>query len=155
MSSIEPDDGSGERGSAKEGLGALVVSCGDASELFEFCERIHDQMPGLVHLLIISPLFFSVFLGRADGLNAGFFQRIENPFLRVISLVGQERLNAFKKIGQQGIGSFQIVSLSRCRMKTGRIAQGIVGCMYFCRQAAFAASDALFRFVPPFAPAVC
>lgn len=67
MSSIEPDDGSGEIDSTKEGLGALVVSCGDASELFEFREGIRDQIPGLVHLLIISPLFFSVFLGRDDG----------------------------------------------------------------------------------------
>lgn len=155
MSSIKPDDGSGEIDGAEESLGAFVVAGGDASELLEFCEEVLDQVSGFVHFRIIGALFFPVFLWRYDALDACLFQQIENPLLRVIGLVGQKRPNVFEKIGQQDIGPFQIMSLSRRQMKAGRVAQSIARSVYFRRQPAFAAPDALFRFVPPFAPAAC
>lgn len=155
MSSIEPDNGCGEIDGTEEGLRPFVVAGCDASELLEFGEEILDQVSGFIHFLIIGALLFPVFLGRNDALYACLLQQVKNPLLRVIGLVGQKRLNVFEKIRQQGIGSFQIMGLSRRQMKAGRVTQSIAGRVYLRRQSAFAAPDALFRFVPPFAPAAC
>ena len=104
---------------------ALVVSCGDTSERLELGEEILDRVSGFVHVLVMGARLFPIFLWRYDALNARLFQRIENPFLRVIGFVGQKGLNVFEKIGRQGIGSFESVSLSRRQMNSGRVAQSI------------------------------
>lgn len=57
--------------------------------------------------------------------------------MRVIRLVGQERLTRFKNVGQQGIRSFPIVRLARRQRKTCRIAQRIATGMDFGGQPAF------------------
>ncbi len=155
MSSIKPDDGGGEIHSAKEGFGAFIVSGGDGAVLFEFGEEILDQMSGFVQFFIVCTRLFPVFLWRDDALDACLFQQIKNALLRVIGFVGQKCLHACEKIRQQGIGSFQIVRLPRCEMKTGWITQGVARRVNFCGQPALAAPDALLRVIPLFAPAAC
>lgn len=125
MSSIEPDDSGCEVDRAEEGCCAFIITCGDCSELFKFGEEIFDQVSGFVQFFVIHPLLFPILLWWNNALNACLCQQIENTLLRIIGLVGQKRLNACKKIGEQGIGPVQIMRLSRCQVKAGRIAQRI------------------------------
>ena len=63
MSSIEPDDGSGEINGSEEVTGRFVVACGNGAILLEFTEEILDQMACLIQLLVVIALLFTVSLG--------------------------------------------------------------------------------------------
>ena len=52
MSSIEPNDCSGEMDCCEEVLFGFIVSCGDGSELLEPAEETLDQMAFFVELTI-------------------------------------------------------------------------------------------------------
>lgn len=60
MSSVEPDDRSGEIDRAEEVGGACIVSGGNRTVLLECGEEILDQMSGLLHVRIVVALFRAV-----------------------------------------------------------------------------------------------
>ena len=137
LSSIKPYNRSREIDAAQEGAGALVVAGGDSAVLLEFGKEVFDQVSGLIQAFIVSALFFAVRFGRNDGFDASFFQQGQNPFLRVVGFVGQERLNAGENVRQQGIRSLQIASLPRRQVKTRGVAKRIASGVDFRGQPAF------------------
>lgn len=122
---------------AEEVVGAFIVSGCDGPILLEFCKEVLDQVPGLIHILIIFALFLAVRFGRNDDFDVCFLQKIKNALLRIVSLVCQKRPNGGEDARQQGIGSLRIVSLPRCQVKTRGIAQRITTRVDFRGQAAF------------------
>jgi hypothetical protein len=57
--------------------------------------------------------------------------------LRIIRFIGQERLNISDNIGQQRVRTFEIMCLSRCQMKAGRLAKRIARGVDFGGQSPF------------------
>lgn len=151
MSSIEPNDRSGQINGAEEVAGGLVVAGGDAAILLELGEELLDQVTRPVQVFVIVTRLFAAALGRNDDAFARVLQPIDHPFLGIVGFVGNNGgcLNA----RQQRIRAVQVVRLPRRQMKTGRVAQGIDGGMDFRAQPAAAAPD---RFGASFfAPALC
>jgi hypothetical protein len=91
--------------------------------MFELAEEIFDEVAGLVKLAIVLSGCSTLAPGRNDGLDSGLFQRLNDPVVSVVGLVGDHRAGA--QIGQQNIGSDQIVRLAWGQQKPGRIAQGV------------------------------
>ena len=136
MSSVKPYDGSGEVDTTEESAGAFIVSGCNGAVLLDFLKEILDEMPPFIHLFVVFALFDPVGFRRYDGLNLGLFQQIKDTLVRIIGLISQEGFYAHQKIGQQSVGTLQIVGLSGRQMKAGRIAQSIAGGMDFGRQSA-------------------
>jgi len=90
MSSIEPDECSGEIDAGQEVDGALVVASGDGTELFDPAEEIFDQVSGFVEVLVVGALDLSVALGWDHRGFAGRPQGFDHALIGVVSLVGQE-----------------------------------------------------------------
>ena len=103
MSSIKPDQGGGELNSRLEVPCQLIVACRDGAEMFELAEEIFDEVAGLVKLAIVISGCSALAPGRNDGLDSGLFQRLNDPVVSVVGLVGDHRAGA--QIGQQNIGA--------------------------------------------------
>ncbi len=153
MSSIEPDDCGGEVKAGQEALRGLVVAGGNRSELLEFGEEVLDQMPGLVELVIKGAGCLPGFPRWDDGRLASLGQRFDHSLVGIERLVGDERLGL--KLGQQGIGSGQIMLLTAGQMKADRIAQRIHQRVDLGREPALAAPDRLVLASFLGAPAEC
>ena len=110
-------------------------------------------MPGSVEVLIVVAWGGSVGFGGNDHDLARLLPWLDHPFLSIKGLIGNDRIRI--KAREQGIGSLQIMRLSRCEMKAGRVAQCIAGGVDFGGQAPFATPDRFLFTMPPFAPALC
>jgi hypothetical protein len=88
-----------------------------------------------------------------DRRLAGVSQRLEHPLVGIERFVGDERLGL--KVGQQGIGSGQIVLLTAGEMKADRIAERIDSGVDLGAQPALAAADGLILAQFLGAPAAC
>jgi hypothetical protein len=131
----------------------LVIAGGDGPELLELGEEVLDQMPGLVEVFVKGARCRPGLPRWDHGCLAGVSQRLEYPLVGIERLVGDERLGL--KVGQQGIGSGQIVRLTAGQMKADRITKGIHQRVDLGGQPALAAADGLVG--PCFlgAPAAC
>src|SRR5688500_6825490 len=103
MSSIKTDQGGGELNSRLEVPCQLIVASRDGAEMFELAEEIFDEVAGFVKLAIVISGSSALAPGRNDGLDSGLFQRLNDPVVSVVGLVGDHR--AGSQIGQQNIGS--------------------------------------------------
>ena len=101
----------------------LVIAGGNGPELLELGEEVLDQMPGLVEVFVEGAWCLAGLARWDDRCLAGFRERLEHPLVGIERFVGNERLGL--KVGQQGIGSGQIVRLTASEMKADRIAKRI------------------------------
>ena len=90
MSSIEPDDSSGEMDGAKEVAGGLIVACGNAAILLELIEELLDQVTCPVQVLVIFTWLFAAAFGRNHDAFARVLQGIDDPFLGIVSFIGDD-----------------------------------------------------------------
>src|SRR3954452_2684089 len=120
---------------------------------FELGEEVLDQMPGLVEVFVKGARGRPGLPRWDHGCLAGVSQRLEYPLVGIERFVADERLGL--KVGQQGIGSGQIVRLTASEMKAGRIAERIDGGVDLGGQPALAAADRLILAQFLGAPAAC
>src|SRR3954453_21291026 len=153
MSSIAPDERGGEVNAGQEASCGLVVAGGNGPELLELGEEVLDQVPGLVEVFVKGAPYRAGFARRDHRCLTGFSKRLEHALVGIERLVGNERLGL--KVGQQGIGSSQIVLLTGGEMKAGPIGERIDGGVDFRAQPSARASDGLI--LTPFlrTPALC
>ena len=153
MSSIKPNDGGGQINRGEEVASGFVIAGGDGAILFQAAEEVLNEMPRLIEFLVVKALFFTIFLRWNDDGLSGCAQRVDNPFIGVVSLVGQERGGVQRQ--QKHLCALQIASRSGGEAKASRIAQSIHRRVDFRAQPAFAASDGgVFAFFLG-APALC
>lgn len=76
----------------KEVAGGLVVSRGNGPILLQACEKVLDQMPSLVEIAVIFARLFIGHPGRNDYCLALVQQRLNEPGLGIVGLVGNDGL---------------------------------------------------------------
>ena len=76
---------------------------GDTTEVREFAEEVLNEMAGFVQLLVILSRSSALTPRRNHDLDTGLFQRLNDPVVGVIGLVGDHRAGA--QMGQQNIGA--------------------------------------------------
>ena len=118
----------------KEIAFGLVIAGGDSPELLEFGEEILDQMAGLEEVPVVLTLDRTVGPRGDDRCLARGGERLNNPFIGIICLVGKERIRLH--VWQELIGPCQITFLSTSEEKGDRIAQCVNQSMDFCAQSA-------------------
>src|SRR3954453_5423723 len=127
--------------------GALVVAGRDGPVLLQFGEEVLDQVAGLVEVLVVRAQLLAVRLGRDHGRLACLRERLEHSLLGIVGLVGDQRGSG--EVGQQSIGTFEVVRLPRREGEAGRVAERVDQGVDLRAQAAAAAPDP----APPVAPA--
>lgn len=106
--------------SAEEVGGALVVACGNSTELLEFGEKVLDQVPCSVQVFVVFAGGLSIRFWRDDDGLARSLQRLDHPFIGIKGLVGDDRVGG--KAWQKGLGPVKIMRLSWRQMKPSGIA---------------------------------
>jgi hypothetical protein len=95
--------------------------------MLDFVEETFDQVPLLVQVAVIFPLFFAVLAGWDH--RFGFFLR--NLLQEIIRIIRAIRNHPLKiKIGNQVIGLGDIMLLPAGQKKPQRVAQGIYTGVY-------------------------
>src|SRR3954454_2048284 len=126
----------------------------DGPVLLRFGEEVLDQVAGLVEVLVVRARLLAVRLGRDHGGLACLRERLEHSLLDIVGLVGDQRGRG--EVGQQSIGTFEVVRLPRREGEPGRVAERVDQGVDLRAQAAAAAPD---RLVAPAAfsgaPALC
>ena len=110
-------------------------------------------MTSLVEVAVIFARLFVRYPGRNDHCFAIVQERLDQPGLGIVGLVGNDSLCGC--VLEQDIGSLEIMGLPWREKKACRVAQRIDRGMDLGAQAAPAASDCLLFWIPPFAPALC
>lgn len=151
---FEPDGDSGEFNETHEVDEQLVVSRGDAAELFELVEEALDDIALFIEIDVVGTPDLAVSFWRDDGLCAGLGDR-GDKMIGIIALVGdgRARSDAVDKIMREG----DVVALPGRPDQTDRIAQRIASGVDFGAQPAPRPAQAL-GICPPFslrAPAAC
>ena len=151
---FKPDGDSSEFNEAHEVDEQLVISGGDATELFELVEEALDDVALLVEVGVVGTLDLAVSFRRDDGRRSGLNDALDE-MVGVIALVGNGRagVEAVDKI----MGKGNVVALAGSADQTDRIAKRIAGGMDFGAQATPRPAQAL-GIRPPFslrAPAAC
>ena len=129
----------------------MLISCGDASELFEFVKEPFDEIAVFVDVSVVAVVSGSAAVHRDHNLGALSLDSLAEVIC-VVGFVGQDMLGG--KALDQSMGLSDVVTFSACEDETNRIAQGIDRDMQLGCQTAFApANGSIFR--PPFLPAAC
>ncbi len=153
MSSIEPDYGSSQKYSGEEVPCGFIVTGGDCTILLEFGEEILDQVTGRVEMAIECPGLLPVGLGWDHHGLSGCGQRLDHALVGIEGLVGDERIGC--EVGQEFVGTDEIVGLSAGQTKTGWITERIGQCVDFGAQSAARSPDRLVLADFFWAPALC
>ena len=135
--------------SGQEIPGELVVSGGDAPEVFEPAEAAFDDISAFVGAFVEAMDNDTVGFVGDDGLGAA-----TNDFaakvVAVIPFVGEERAHGWRE--RQNIGRRRDIGiLAWGQMQDDRPAERIAQRMDFCRAASARAADCLIV-LPPFPP---
>ena len=125
VSSFKEDDGRSEVYSAEEDEGAFVVSGGDGAEGLELGEEVFDEVPCGVEVFVVFAPVCAVDLGGDYDLDATGIQDIDDPFLSVISAVGEQCAEAADNLGKQSIGAMEVVKMALCQVEGDGIAERI------------------------------
>lgn len=75
---------------AEEVASGLVVASGNAAILLELVEELLNQVASPVQVLVIFARLFSAAPGRNHDALAGVLQGIDDPFLGIVSFVGDD-----------------------------------------------------------------
>lgn len=153
MSSIEPDCSGGEVDGGEEISCGFVVACGDGAELFEFAEKVLDQVARLVEMFVKVAGRGAVAAERDDRPSRGRGERSDDPLVGVVSFVGDQRGSG--DLRQQGVRAGKVMYLSGGQVERDRVAEGVDQSMDLGAQSAFAAADRLPAIVFFGAPALC
>jgi hypothetical protein len=153
VSSIKPNHAGRQMHGGEEVPRGFVVTSGDRAILLEFGEEVLDQVTGRVEVSIELPLLLPIGLRWDRHLLAGGSHRLDDAFIGVIGLVGDERFGV--EVGQEFIGSHQIMGLAAGQIKVGRITERVNACEDLCAQSAARAADSLVFAVFFWAPALC
>ena len=137
----------------QEVASGFVVARSNGPVLLQACEEVLDQMPSLVEVSVIFARLFVRYPGRNDHCFALVQERLDQPGLGIVGLVGNNSLRGC--VLEQDICSLEIMGLPWREKKACRVAQRIDRGMDLGAQAASAASEGLFVWIPPFAPALC
>ena len=135
--------------SGQEIAGELVVSCGDAPEVFEPAKAALDDISAFIVPFVEAMDDDTVGFIGDDGLGAA-----TNDFaakvVGVIPFVGEERAHGRRE--RQNIGRRRDIGiLAWSQMQDDRPAERIAQRMDFCRAASARAADCLMV-LPPFPP---
>jgi hypothetical protein len=90
VSSIEPDRDSGEIDGGEKVSCRFVITGGKGTELFELTKEVLDPVACLVEVLIVFTLDLAIGLGWNDRGFAGSRQRLQNPFVGLVALIGND-----------------------------------------------------------------
>ena len=96
----------------------------------------------------------SVYLGGDDDLDPASVEDIDDTLLCIIGAVREQCAETPDHLGQEGIGTVEIVQVARCQVEGDRIAECIAQRVQLGAQSAFAAPDRFCGVAPPFAPAL-
>ncbi len=152
MSSIEPDGHGCKMNGTQEISGGLVVACCESPELLQLGEEVLDEMPGLVEVVVTGTGDTAVGLGWDHDRLSSRRQRLDHALVGVECLVSDNRVSL--NVGQQVIGSDQVVGLPAGQEEAGWIAERVDHRVDLCAKAAARPPD---RLVSSFfwAPALC
>ena len=75
----------------EEGRGVFGVPGGDASPTLEIQERILDEMPGFVEILVVFPHHLTVLFRRDHWLHALRFRLFDNG-ISIVSFIRQKAI---------------------------------------------------------------
>jgi len=153
VSSIEPNRAGGEINGSEEVAGGLVIASGDGTKLLEFGEEVLDQVARFIEMPIEPAGHPSVGLGRNHGGFALGNQRLDDPFVGVECLFGDQHLGLH--VRQKVVGTDQIVRLATGQVEADRIAERIDQGMDLGAQPAARAPDRLVLAIFFLAPALC
>ena len=98
-------------------------------------------MPRFVGISVEFALDFAVAPGRDYERFSSCQQRLDDTFIGIEGLVGQQSVGCHLR--QQGVGALQIMRLARSQQKAQRIAKRIDQRVYLGAQPAFTAPDRL------------
>lgn len=76
---------------AKDITGGLVVAGDNAAILLELVEELLNQMTCQVQVLVVVAWLLAAALGRNHDVFASVEQRIDAPFLGIVSFIGNDR----------------------------------------------------------------
>ena len=107
----------------------LVVSGGDAAELFQFAEEIFDQMTPFVHGEIARNRPFAIRLGRDYREHAARFE-LGSQGVIVEGFVGDQRFDL--DVVDKGIDADAVVTLTWQQDEAGEIAETVDKSHDFC-----------------------
>ena len=139
---------------AEEGASAFVISRTDTAEGFEFGEEVLDQVARAVEVGVVLSAAGAVDLGGDGDFDAGGFEDIDHAFLGIVSAIGEQGAESADDLGQQRIGTVEVVEMARRQVEGDRVAQRIAQRVQLGAQSAFAPPDRFLAPGPPFAPAL-
>ena len=135
--------------SSQEIAGELVVSSGDAAEVFEPAKAALDDVSAFVGALVEAMDDDTVGFVGDDGLSATTYD-FAAKLVAVIPFIGQERAHGRRE--RQNIWRRRDIGvLARGQMQDDRPAERIAQRMYFRRAASTRPADRLIM-LPPFPP---
>jgi len=120
-------------------MGAAVVSCSDASPVFEPAEHALDTVALLVEFSVVGDRRFAVRSARDAGLDLEIGQGFAKP-VAVIALVGDQDAGV-RQVGQHGRSPPIVAHLAFGEQQDQRLAVGVADRMQFRVQAALGAPD--------------
>ena len=120
-------------------MGASVVSCSDASPVFELSEHVLDFMPLLIKCPVIIEGAFAAFDRRNTGHYPGLMESFSEP-VAIVAPICEQRF-CFWQGRQNDARSFMVAHLSFRQEQDFRIAVFVANRVKFRVQAAFGPSD--------------
>ena len=131
----------------------FVVARGECPELLELGEEVLDQVTRLVQVAVVRARVLAIGLGRDHRRLARLCEWFDHPRFGVERLVGDQRVG--RKVGQQDVGTLQIVRLPRRQRETGRVTERVDRGVDLGAQATPATPDGFIAAVFFAAPALC
>src|SRR5260370_39397045 len=153
MSSLKPDDSSGQVDRSEEISGCLVVACGNCPVLLELAKEVLNQVAGFVLCPVKGALGLSIALGWDRERFSCRTQRFDHALVGIEGFIRQQGIGLHLR--QERIGSFQIMGLAGRQEKRNGVAQCVDHGADFGAQYALAAPDRLVFVVFFWAPALC
>ena len=132
---------------------SLVVARGNSPVLLQTRKEVLDQVPSLVKVSVVLARLFVRRARRNDHGLAFVQQRLDQPGVGIVGLVGKDDLRG--GVLEQGIGTLEVMCLPGREKKACRVAQGIDRSVDLGAQTTSTASEGLLVWIPPFAPALC
>ena len=124
----------------------FFVSCGNSTPLFQLEERVFDEMPELVEILIIRSLLFSILLRRNHDNHPVLLGKF-NDFIRIVPAIREKILR--RNVFNQSNSFFAISSGTLCDTYSDRHTKRIHGKVKLGVEPPFVRAISWF---PPFAP---
>lgn len=127
----------------------LVITSGDAAEIFEAAETALDDVAAFISLLVVADLLFAVGFAWDDGLDAAVLEKSPDR-IGIIAFVGEEFLDARDET-DAFFGHHAIGDIARGEDERPGPANRVHYRMYLAVVAAFRKPDCL-KIRPPFPP---